>query len=63
MQGLRSARKRSLLSANEHFEHERNAADAREMESNNEKNNFKTPYHGADARLAKCEKAEFAQRK
>ena len=36
MQGLRSARKRSLLGANEHFEHERNAADAREMESNNE---------------------------
>ena len=26
-----------MLSANEHFEHERNAADAREMESNNEK--------------------------
>ena len=35
MQGLRSARKRSLLSANEHFEHERNAVDAREIESNN----------------------------
>ena len=36
MQGLRSARKRSLLDANEHFEHKRNAADAREKESNNE---------------------------
>ncbi len=36
MQGLRWARKRSLLSANEHFEHERNAADASEMQSNNE---------------------------
>ena len=36
MQGLRWARKRSLLSANEHFEHERNEADAGEMHSNNE---------------------------
>ena len=35
MQGLRWARKRSLLGANEHFEHERNAADASEMHSNN----------------------------
>ena len=35
MQGLRSARKRSLLGANEHFEHKRNAADASEMHSNN----------------------------
>ena len=31
MQGLRSARKRSLLFANEHFERKRNAADAREI--------------------------------
>ena len=31
MQGLRSARKRSLLKVNEHFERKRNAADAREM--------------------------------
>ena len=35
MQGLRWARKRSLLGANEHFEPERNAADACEMDSNN----------------------------
>ena len=31
MQGLRSARKRSLLKVNEHFERKRNAADAREV--------------------------------
>ena len=31
MQGLRSARKRSLLKVNEHFERKRNAADARKM--------------------------------
>ena len=31
MQGLRSARKRSLLKVNELFERKRNAADAREM--------------------------------
>ena len=39
---MRSARKRSLLGANEHFEHERNAADASEMESNNDKSMNRT---------------------
>ena len=34
MQGLRRAKKRSLLGVNEHFEPERNAADAREIKSN-----------------------------
>ena len=37
------------------------AKSTRKAQPNNEiSNNFKTPYHGADARLVKCEKAEFA---
>jgi hypothetical protein len=61
IQGLRRAKNRSLLGANEDFEREHNAVGAREKQSNNAtKNNFKSAYRGADTRLAKGEKPQFA---